>query len=57
VDVPGVLLARTLLVKIVGCICSVAAGLAVGKEGPFVHIGENLSPARSHPPERLQGGL
>jgi chloride channel 7 len=39
VDVPGVLLARTLMVKMIGCICSVAGSLAVGKEGPFMHIG------------------
>jgi len=39
VDTPGVLLGRTLISKMLGCICSVAGGLAVGKEGPFVHVG------------------
>jgi chloride channel 7 len=39
VDVPGVFLFRTLVAKIVGSLGSVGGGLAVGKEGPFVHIG------------------
>lgn len=42
VDVPGLLQARTLAAKVVGSAASVAAGLAVGKEGPFVHIGASL---------------
>eukprot|EP00241_Pyramimonas_parkeae_P016914 CAMPEP_0114281078 /NCGR_PEP_ID=MMETSP0059-20121206/2786_1 /TAXON_ID=36894 /ORGANISM="Pyramimonas parkeae, Strain CCMP726" /LENGTH=755 /DNA_ID=CAMNT_0001401535 /DNA_START=189 /DNA_END=2456 /DNA_ORIENTATION=- len=43
VDVRGVLLARTLIAKTIGCVCAVAAGLAVGKEGPFVHIGSCIA--------------
>ena len=39
VDVPAVLLFRTLVAKILGSLGSVGGGLAVGKEGPFVHIG------------------
>jgi chloride channel 7 len=42
VDVPGVLRARTLAAKVVGSAGSVAGGLAVGKEGPFVHIGATI---------------
>jgi chloride channel 7 len=30
---------RTLLVKLAGSVGAVAGGLAVGKEGPFVHAG------------------
>ena len=41
-DVPGLLQARTLAAKVVGSAASVAAGLAVGKEGPFVHIGATV---------------
>ena len=43
VDVPGVLWARTLAAKVVGSAGSVASGLAVGKEGPFVHIGAAIA--------------
>mmetsp|Transcript_11530 Transcript_11530/g.32699 ORF Transcript_11530/g.32699 Transcript_11530/m.32699 type:complete len:826 (+) Transcript_11530:309-2786(+) len=39
IDVPGVLLPKTLITKVTGCVCAVAGGLAVGKEGPFVHLG------------------
>jgi H+/Cl- antiporter ClcA len=39
VDVPSILLFRTLVAKILGSLGSVGGGLAVGKEGPFVHIG------------------
>lgn len=39
VDVPAVLSFRTLVAKILGSLGSVGGGLAVGKEGPFVHIG------------------
>ena len=42
VDAPGLFLARTLAAKVVGAASSVAGGLAVGKEGPFVHIGAAL---------------
>ncbi|KXJ97701.1 chloride channel [Microdochium bolleyi] len=34
----GFLGARTLIIKSVGLILSVASGLSIGKEGPFVHI-------------------
>lgn len=40
VNIPGVFALRTLITKVVGCICAMAGGLAVGKEGPFVHLGE-----------------
>ncbi|KAL4273258.1 hypothetical protein GQ457_13G005980 [Hibiscus cannabinus] len=39
VDVPGILLFRTLIGKIFGSIGSVGGGLALGKEGPLVHTG------------------
>jgi len=34
---------RTLIGKVFGSICSVAAGLAVGKEGPLVHVGSCIA--------------
>eukprot|EP00899_Mesostigma_viride_P022719 jgi/Mesvir1/3631/Mv04366-RA.3 len=39
VDPPGILLFRTYLGKVFGVIGSVSGGLALGKEGPMVHIG------------------
>ncbi|XP_057958852.1 chloride channel protein CLC-d isoform X2 [Malania oleifera] len=39
VDTHGILLLRTLIGKIFGSIGSVGGGLALGKEGPLVHIG------------------
>jgi H+/Cl- antiporter ClcA len=39
IDVPGIFLVSTLVAKMLGSIGAVAAGLAVGKEGPFVHAG------------------
>eukprot|EP00798_Chlamydomonas_sp_ICE-L_P013668 gene13668-19556_t len=39
VDVPGIFYVNTLVAKILGAIGSVAGGLAIGKEGPFVHAG------------------
>ncbi|WCJ23724.1 chloride channel D [Euphorbia peplus] len=38
-DIPGILLFRTLVGKIFGSIGSVGGGLALGKEGPLVHTG------------------
>uniref|UniRef100_A0A383VWF9 Chloride channel protein n=1 Tax=Tetradesmus obliquus TaxID=3088 RepID=A0A383VWF9_TETOB len=42
IDVPGIFLWNTLLVKLLGSVGAVAGGLAVGKEGPFVHAGACL---------------
>ncbi|XP_022721869.1 chloride channel protein CLC-d-like isoform X2 [Durio zibethinus] len=39
IDIPGILLFRTLIGKIFGSIGSVGGGLALGKEGPLVHTG------------------
>ena len=39
IDLPRVGAPRTLLCKVLGVTCSVAAGLPVGKEGPMVHSG------------------
>ena len=39
VDLPNVGAPRTLFCKVLGVICSVSAGLPVGKEGPMVHSG------------------
>lgn len=43
VDMPGILLTRTLVGKLLGSIGSVAGGLALGKEGPLVHTGACLA--------------
>ncbi|GMI86853.1 chloride channel B [Hibiscus trionum] len=43
VDTPNMFGATTLLVKIVGSIGAVAAGLHLGKEGPLVHIGSCIA--------------
>jgi chloride channel 7 len=37
--IPNLLRFRTMVVKIVGCTLGVASGLAIGPEGPMVHIG------------------
>jgi hypothetical protein len=42
IDVPGIFLWNTLVVKLLGSVGAVAGGLAVGKEGPFVHAGACL---------------
>ena len=39
---------RTLLWKVVGLICSVSAGLKLGMEGPFIHLGAMLGLHVSH---------
>jgi len=39
IDLPNVLLLRTLACKAFGIVCSVAAGLPCGKEGPMIHSG------------------
>ncbi|XP_047334443.1 chloride channel protein CLC-b [Impatiens glandulifera] len=43
VDTPNMFGATTLLVKIVGSIGAVSAGLDLGKEGPLVHIGSCIA--------------
>lgn len=43
VDLPNVLSPQTLVAKILGSVGAVSASLAVGKEGPFVHIGACLA--------------
>lgn len=35
--IPRLLRLRTYFIKVIGNICSVAAGLPVGKEGPMIH--------------------
>lgn len=39
IDVPSIFFFKTLVVKLTGSVGAVAGGLAVGKEGPFVHAG------------------
>ncbi|XP_010556277.2 PREDICTED: chloride channel protein CLC-b [Tarenaya hassleriana] len=43
VDTPNMFGASTLIVKIIGSIGAVAAGLDLGKEGPLVHIGSCIA--------------
>nr|GLL16448.1 chloride channel protein CLC-b [Ipomoea trifida] len=43
VDTPNMFGATTLIVKIIGSIGAVAAGLDLGKEGPLVHIGSCIA--------------
>ncbi|KAL2634106.1 hypothetical protein R1flu_005585 [Riccia fluitans] len=43
VDAPNIFSPQTLLVKVLGCICTVSGGLIVGKEGPLVHVGSCLA--------------
>ncbi len=39
IDVPGIFFFSTLVAKLAGSVGAVAGGLAIGKEGPFVHAG------------------
>lgn len=57
VDVPAVFLFRTLIAKILGSLGSVGGGLAVGKEGPFVHIGACIASLLSQVRLRLAVNL
>ncbi|GLC67770.1 hypothetical protein PLESTF_000605500 [Pleodorina starrii] len=43
VDVPYIFHANTLVAKFLGAVGSVAGGLAIGKEGPFVHAGAAIA--------------
>lgn len=41
--VPNLLRTRTLITKFIGTVCSVAAMLPMGPEGPMVHTGACLA--------------
>uniref|UniRef100_T2MFU2 Chloride channel protein n=1 Tax=Hydra vulgaris TaxID=6087 RepID=T2MFU2_HYDVU len=43
VKIPHVVRIKTLIIKTVGLVFSVAGGLAVGKEGPLIHIGSVIA--------------
>ncbi|GAX72881.1 hypothetical protein CEUSTIGMA_g336.t1 [Chlamydomonas eustigma] len=43
VDVPGIFHFNTLVAKLVGAMGTVSGGLAIGKEGPFVHAGAGIA--------------
>ncbi|KAF9594409.1 hypothetical protein IFM89_031011 [Coptis chinensis] len=43
VDTPNMFGAPQLVVKIIGSICDISAGLDLGKEGPLVHIGSCIA--------------
>ena len=57
IDYSGVLVAPTLLVKFLGSIGSVAGGLAIGKEGPMVHIGACIAATLTQASVRWPLGL
>eukprot|EP00897_Mesotaenium_endlicherianum_P007846 jgi/Mesen1/708/ME000109S_10933 len=44
-DIPGFFQGRTILVKTIGMIAVVTAGLPTGREGPMVHIGAGIARA------------
>ena len=39
VNIPSLFQLRTLFIKLISVICAVGGGLAVGQEGPMIHIG------------------
>ncbi|XP_017782655.1 PREDICTED: H(+)/Cl(-) exchange transporter 7-like [Nicrophorus vespilloides] len=39
IDLPRILALKTLFVKATGLVCSIAGGVASGKEGPMIHVG------------------
>lgn len=41
--IPNLLRMRTLVTKVIGAMCGVASGLAIGPEGPMVHIGSCIA--------------
>lgn len=43
IHIPKLLAEETIIVKIIGTVCSVASGLPVGPEGPLVHIGAGVA--------------
>ena len=47
IDLPNVTSLKTGIAKVLGVICSVSAGLPVGKEGPMVHSGAVVATALS----------
>ncbi len=50
VDVPYIFHLNTLVAKVLGAVGSVAGGLAIGKEGPFVHAGAAIAAIISQVP-------
>ena len=53
---PQLLSSRTLIVKVVGCALSCASGIAVGPEGPLVHIGACAASVLTSPAFMRWGG-
>ena len=47
IDLPNITAVKTGICKVLGVICSVSAGLPVGKEGPMVHSGAVVATAVS----------
>jgi chloride channel 7 len=43
VNIPGLFQLRTLFIKLISVICAVGGGLAVGQEGPMIHIGAMIA--------------